>query len=711
MKDLVELTGALRVLDKPPSVVNGTKGALRIEATVSESYVWPNLRDWNSEPTARVCLIEAPGAVGKSAAAAAMAAKLRWPLVDAAKAQVGSYSLSGLIQDALGFNSPYIGEVVGGTAGVIVDALDEAHLKAGTANFLAFLDNIVKLSGEAGSGPCCLVLFSRPDTAVIVREYFQQGKTPLTCATIDFFSSDQAKAYVSSYMKARAKEHPDKDYEVAEKYPIPFQVLLEKRMAEIASTLLAQDVASNDYHWPDVAAFLGYAPVLGVLSELVAVANPHAAAENRVINSADRRARNILLRIIDDLLTREQGKFTKQVSAKLRAELPASEDWSGFDNIYDPHEQGIRLVAKLLKLEVAVPIPASMPTAIRESYERDASQFLADHPFLTGTGPVNAVFADYILAKAAVDSGCAASLRPAPSKSVENAGPFFYQFVYEISKDPDDGLEEGQISEDLLTVLLDSHAQSAAVSKGNLFSFYQHGDDAVLVLTDTFAPGALYLTYSVVDISGALHLPDYVSRGDLVTDAGLVLGERKRRFVLGPSAVLVAKEISIHAETISVNAGNEQGSSVISCDEIVTQGALTIDAPFTDALTVQSDSTLAVFRPYLEPPADRQHYATHGQLMDLRAVLKAFRQQAGNSPSVFEDLLDQRVVKNNAVRRHYLTRLIELGLVTQTNSHYYLDTKKLAGHGFSWGDMVGGSPNAAITEFLQLLGDSPAEDD
>lgn len=705
MNDLAELASSLQALDTPPPAVNDTKGALRIEGSVSDSYIWPNLREWKSEPTARVCLIEAPGAVGKSAAAAAMAATLRWPLVDAAKAQVGSYSLSGLIQDALGFNSPYIGEVVAGTAGVIVDALDEAHLKAGTANFLAFLENIVKLSGEPGAGAPCIVLFSRPDTADIVQEYFKQEFMPLTTATIDFFSQEQAKAYVSSYMKARAIERPDKDYDVAEKYPIPFQVLLDKRMAEIASTLLADGSTEGEYSWPEVSTFLGYAPVLGVLSELVAVRNPHSAAVSRVINSADRRARNILLRIIDDLLEREQDKFTTQVSTKLRAELPASEEWAGFEDIYNPHEQGIRLVAKLLKLEIAVPLPASMPASIRESYERHANQFILDHPFLAGTGAVNAVFSDYILAKAAVDSGCDASLSPAPSKSIGNAGPFFYQFVYEIGKDTGDALEEGQITEGLLTLLLDSHAQSGSLSKNDVFSFYQHGEQAGLILTDTFSTDASYLSFAVTNLSGVLHLPDYISRGVLFTDAGLVLGDRKRRFILGPSAILIAKEIIIQAETISVNAGQENGPSIIACDEISTQGPLTIDTPFVDALAVQSSSTLAALRPYIKSSLNLRSFATQGQFMNLRAILRAFRQQAGSSPSVFDELLEKRVVKNNSVRRHYLTRLEELGLVSHTNAHYYLDTKRLAGHGFSWGDMFGGSPNAAMTAFLQLLGE------
>ena len=114
-------------------------------------YVPPTLSAAVWPAGASVVLVRRLCAVGKSAAAVAIAHELNWPIVLAEKAQVGSYSLSGLIQDAMGFGDTYIADVAAGRAGVVIDSLDEAHFRAGTENFLAFIDNVWKVSRVGGA--------------------------------------------------------------------------------------------------------------------------------------------------------------------------------------------------------------------------------------------------------------------------------------------------------------------------------------------------------------------------------------------------------------------------------------------------------------------------------------------------------------------------------------------------------------------------------
>lgn len=178
VNDLPALTG-----ERPQKKPKGARALSFIDAT-PDGFVWPDLREAQFPEGSRVVLIEAPGALGKSMAASATAATTGWPIVDTSAAQVGSYSLSGLIQDAFGISSTYLASLAEGAAGVVIDALDEAHLKAGTRNFEAFLDDLSRIAEES-PGPTSFVLFSRPDTASLIKLHFDVSGHPLSRATLD----------------------------------------------------------------------------------------------------------------------------------------------------------------------------------------------------------------------------------------------------------------------------------------------------------------------------------------------------------------------------------------------------------------------------------------------------------------------------------------------------------------------------------------------
>ncbi|MBF8193400.1 hypothetical protein ITP53_48565 [Nonomuraea sp. K274] len=652
-------------------------------------------------------LIEAAGAVGKTAAAEALASTLKWPLVNASKAQVGSYSLSGLIQDALGFNSPFIGDVVSGRAGVIIDALDEAHLKAGTANFLAFLENIRKLSGTPGNGLPSIVLLSRADTAILVKESFAEASCPLTTGRIDFFSHQQAQSYIRSYMSQQHTKFPDRHYDAPVRHPQPFAELLDQRLSEIARTLLSNPNARAVNNWEEAKGFLGYAPVLSVLGEFLAVANPYA--ERHALEAPSSHARSILLTIISNLLEREQIKFQNQVRERLRATLPANLDWDNFDEIYGPSEQSVRLVGKVLHLESIVPIPPSMPDAIRENYERDARQFTSDHPFVAGVGAVNVVFSDFIMAKAAVDRTCRLALAPDPRGALGSVGPFFYQFVHEfgrneVSPNAEHAPEVAVITEDLIPIVLDSQSQSARPDDWKRFIFVQQGNEGALLLHDMLTKSERTLDFSVTELSGGLHLPRRLSRGLIVTDSGVILGSRESRFVLGPASMIIADEVVIEAEILSIDPGKEKSlASVISSENISVSGRLSVECPDQRSLIIYSGSSIPAFRPYVRPQGERSFFADYGKLVDLRALMLAFRGGLGESPGVFGELMEKRIIKNNLIRQKYLRRLRELGLVFTKDAHYYLNTSQLAGHGITFSDLYKGEPTEQILAFLKLL--------
>ncbi|WP_460401854.1 hypothetical protein [Actinophytocola sediminis] len=680
--------------------------AINVLPRAPKGYVWPRLTGWEENPDARVVIIEAAGAVGKSAAALALAERLKWPLVDTAKAQVGSYSLTGLIHDAFGFDSPFLAEVSTGAAGIIIDALDEAHLRAGTTNFEAFLDNVRKLAASPqGRRSPNVVLFSRPDTANLIKTYFGEHGTAFMSMTIEFFTYQQTCAYIASYLDVQHELHPGSGrfYDVARRHPEPFGALRDKRIREVASALTSSVVSNPSDRWGELGSFLGYAPVLAVLAEYLAVSNPKKEqGDDRSFRATPAK---VLLEIIENILTREQKKFTDQVVPQLRAKLPADDDWDRFALMYTPEEQGIRLVARNLNIGFAAPVPADVPSSIRSEYDAFADQQIADHPFLADRKAVNVVFADYIRAKATIDVSCRTVLDREPAAEVTSVGPFFYQFVHEFSPKETDGSAE--LSEGFVAKILESYNQAFTVGGTPLSMYFQQDGSAqlfLIVIGSNLRDYRVILDFDIVDLSGFLEIKNELRRTFIRTDSALGLSGERDRFTIGPRVSIHCNELIVDIDGLSVDPIGGVNSIVAGAIEV--RKNLTIDCPRPNSLQIVGRHPVSALIPYFVDSPDVEDYVDAGGYLTLRSLLRRFAQGIGSMPSVFADLLDHRVIKDNSERKRYMSRLCEIGVVEKASNHYYLNTSVLSGYGISFQDIINGSPTESILRFLSVLNDN-----
>lgn len=452
---LDNLVGRLPAVGVAPKVVSDQGKAFEVKPTSITGYVEPTFTEKHWPEGASVLLIEAAGAVGKSSTASALAQRLRWPLVRAEQARVGSYSLSGLVQDALGFMSDYIQKIASGQAGVVVDSLDEAHFKVGTDNFFAFLENVASVAGSSvprdGAGPS-VVIFSRADTAEYIRLFFANEDLPLAELQIDFFDLPSAKRYIGSYLARRRDELKRPEYNVALAWPRPFETLRDERLAQIAKVMHGGGRGTLSARWQEIKDFLGYAPVLTVIAESLAVANP--SAEKGELQSKD--TTNLLEEIIVAILDREHKKFGEHLLAKLRAHTPADVPMDiHSQGLYALPEQQVRLISFTTANPMTVDLPSSLPAAVGVTYREAVNQFLKDHPFLHGNEFTSPVFADFIKAATANDPLAAAALEHSPSKSLKSVGPFFSGFTHSLGK--------ALLSEDLIEHIVSSWNQESEV--------------------------------------------------------------------------------------------------------------------------------------------------------------------------------------------------------------------------------------------------------
>lgn len=705
----VELLQRLPRNDAVPEVV-APQRALTTEALAPTGYVEPTFDEFDWPDDSAVLLIEAAGAVGKSVAAEALAAELKWPLVRAENAHVGSYSLSGLIQDAFGFGSDYIGRIARGDAGVIVDSLDEAHLRSGTQNFLAFLENVRNVSGSANSAASSrprmpsIVVLSRSDTADLIRLYFADQGLPLATTRLAFFDRLGSNRFIECYMKARHDETGSPEYNAPLASPGPFGRLRDERFRQVMQILLRRQNVDLGADWAASSDFLGYAPVLIALAESLAVTNP--AAERSSLALARSNNENDLLNdIAERILERERQKVCTNLSAKLQALIPVSSSAVlDEENLYSPLEQITRLAEMTLGVPIAAPLPATLPTAVRDVYEQAVKGFLADHPFVKGKQFASAVFGDYTKALVVGNVSAKASLEHDPVKSLGEVGPFFLPFYKRFTA----GNSDAAVPESLIGDLLESWNLEAGLRAGAvsyaLVELTADGGHVVFAYLSTpegDAPPATVLR--VGEMTGAFHLRRVRGGVSVITDQGVILGERNEPLLFGHHAFIAASEVSIEAEALSVSRGAESQAVAIAADTLTAHYLTQVDA---------SPSSLKIFVP--DPPPRLMGFKSElrsgnrsvpfSHYTGLKSILTAFRANVHMGLSVSRDFLDRIVSKDEPARQPIIDRLLELGVIVEDANWYRLETKALDSVGFSLSAIKDGQPSAAVLTFLASCG-------
>lgn len=682
------------------AIAGDQREALDVDPLVVPGYVPPTLSVVEWPECATVVLVEAAGAVGKSAAASALARQLRWPLVRAERAQVGSYSLSGLIQDATGFGSPFISEVAAGMAGIVIDSLDEAHFRAGTDNFLAFLDNVWKVSG-ADAPPNArapsVILMSRSDTAELVRLAFLDANVPLAHVELDFFDRDDAAKFIQAYMAQRYAETKRPEYNLPLASPRPYGKLRDSRMKQIASVLLRQPNVDFRARWSEVRDFLGYTPVLIAMAEALAVSNP--AAEADALTAHDQS--NLLRKIIDHISHREQRKFSDHLQPKLEALLPANVEANVVaSTMYRPEEQCARLLAFVNGCEIAAPLAGSVPDAVRPVYEEAVRTFLPDHPFVKARRFASVVFADFVCASACRSVEIRASLPTSLDNLIESVGPFFARFLAD-----DTGSQTMTIEEALVEHVVSSWTQEADLVRSKesdvVITF---GDGEGLISCSRPSHGAhnepAEIQFEIGDVSGAFVVRRPIKRTTIATDQGVILGEAGKHITLGPRAAVVARELVIEAETLRVDTdrGTSMGAA-LAAEQILANTLTKIEAGAGD-LDVFSTEPPARLRPFMRNLTVGTFVIPFQRFLDLRTILTAFRPSTKPGLSVLAAKIDKKIVKENVDRRKILGHLIEVGAVSQNGQWYYLDLASLGSLGFSLQDLKTGEPTKPVLQFL-----------
>lgn len=364
-----------------------------------EGFVEPNLTCLEGNPdTASIIIVAAPGAVGKSSFARQLSNKVSFSLVDLAlTAPLGGNFFKGGLANAFGFDA--LSAAATGRIGLVVDALDEAQLRAGPEGYEAGIKDLASITASASALPS--VLFGRAVAAEDAYLLLASSGYDVCLLQIEFFDEEKSQEYISRKLPIAAARDE--------------RILAAYLAHAEAFTKLAMETRDRLTSVPGGAEtrFSGYAPVLDAIVAFTLdedALNPQARLQTLDVNNQIELIREITASILD----REQKKLTKQFgdqNGEVRASL--------LQRLYTPSEQLGLISARILG--TPTPEVASLgDPKLQASYADMVAQFAPQHPFLAGANnAANLVFSAYVAVWALTDGHFAdhsrSALRKRPS--------------------------------------------------------------------------------------------------------------------------------------------------------------------------------------------------------------------------------------------------------------------------------------------------------
>ncbi|MFC5908449.1 hypothetical protein [Streptacidiphilus monticola] len=641
-------------------------------------------------------IVTAPAAVGKSTAASFLSFHLKAPVLDLSTLQVGDATLEGSLSKALGAGNfaRYLDRMVHGAATLIVDALDEAEVRSGQANFRAFIRGVAD-TASAFTGKPAVVILSRAESSQALVETLEERRIPFAQFEILPFNREQAEHYldgrISDIYSASGREM------IHKKHREPFTKARDALFKIMASALSATD--GEIWEVPAVRDFLGYAPVLDVAAEFLAVDNFATVSRDFSSKAADRGLVHwdMVSQVIDHLLVREQEKFVAQFSKT--PEFIALDDPRLAAALYTPEEQCARLLDYVENMRIPMDLPGHLPAKVREPYETAVSAQLANHPFLRGSGWFNVIFRDYVTARAISSASTSADTGQAIRRRLLSAewkhSPMFGYFTFTLSRAVSEDV--AQCHSELLGALYESF-KSMCDSRDTLRIIVGKSGNrliatfAVLTEIDTGSADSGKFLVSMGPLGFVTHegtigisFPRELSHADIYEVPEVTLGGDGGSFKLGPQVyiscgelLVLAKEVHVHGEAskypVLLNLGSltsehvnlkaEPEQLIVVCDELFYPWSQHQKRVNLDELRSNS----------------REAYWLY---VELRRIVLRFKDAKAGEVALYQPFLDNLVIGENRRARIALDFLQDIGCVTLRNSMYLLNLAEYAKLGIS----------------------------
>ncbi len=615
---------------------------------------------------ARVILVAASGAVGKTTLAREVATRTGAILIDLAKTgTVGeNFLLGGLAHAKL------TDEFEEGRATILIDGLDEARMRVTTESFEDFIKDVAEIS-ERTNRP--VTLFGRTGAVLEAWVHLDDLKITPSVLEIQHHPIDNAKtlAFLVSQelrkKKFRAGDGPD---------PHTTQAADRTAIDLLVDRLDAQTQAEGKL-------FVGYAPVLGALArQVVSYNNP-----SELVARLERDDEPVtLMRIINSILDREQSKLDQ---------IQLSDD-SLREKLYDREEQITRLINRLYDEQLPIDLPEMTPED-QQIYSTAMDTWVAEHPFLDGAGqePSTEVFAGFLSFKALEIAEIAERVRKKIVSRSAKINPFISSFF--LPPDWSEQPEEHEMDSGLANVplvfsslmALVPQAETVWLSIQSESGINDDGGDDVEVEISRWSPGwksPKYLRFAFKK-NEALQFGASLGNVQVIGDnLDVEIGQGQEAIISAPTTIEVSS-IILNADKLTIEpstARHEDGKVAQDYDQTVTLRCDEFQSEVNTRPTLRTRASLSVFWngsavfPWKEfsikPPAEvgEEVYQAFNR---MRKLLLPFKSDRYGELAKYRKFVDhKRRIKG--VGKKVRDQLVEEGLIFTRDHLYVLNSEK-----------------------------------
>ncbi len=656
--DIIHTIGSRRTA---PPLRNGSREDAGIKHSVERPspLVKPSLYLMNSNGEhANVVLIGAPAAVGKSILSQYIASETGAVLWDLSAFRMASNFFTGTITKAYGGGGfAFFEEALSnGTATLILDAADEALVKVGLASYEAALDDLTGFLSKTPNDNPSIIVFARPETVTLTAVKFEEAGVPWQLWGISLFDRESSIDLVHQrWLHAKDASSTEVDFHTYINIVFP---AIERAFAP-----------RYDWSADELRSFLGYAPILDALGNIIGEQNTHGLVSLLDGPDGKRHLWTFFSQIVRKVLEREQSKFQRSTDSTAHEAAI----------VFGPEEQ-LTLLFSEKPLEADLIIPDGVTDERKRSLIESARSQLSEHPFLRDGSALhdfrqpllrfaNLAFRDYVGAWALHRGGSYSTAAVTYFANPDvNPSPFLIRFVLVAEED----WSNTGVRHDSLGCLVDSASTSlgGAVLRGEIYegldgeairATFDEGDVHLGTIHLRLGTGGYSLKLGRICKRISIRLPN----------RSLTFGSgTERDFELGPDVEILATGVTSVVDEIRVPEGNVQidaGSIVSSTRQIVVaRGA---------SLSILSSDARYPWKSYVTGPASPIDARTARRRagMELRGVLSWFLQESMTGRLSYPVGAMKAIRAKDRIPNTMFEYLESEGMLWSKEGIYYLD--------------------------------------
>lgn len=662
--------------------INDDTGSLRIEADSFKNYVQPvfsiisHFGEDHSFDQARIILVSAVGATGKTTLAKELSFQLKCPIVDLGCSEVmGGNSLTGILFKKLAFNDSYafVNDLRKGEATMIIDGLDEGFQRTKTQGYYDFLDDVITLSSQQGKS---FILMGRTNAIELAALHFESKSVPTITYQIEPFTIQQAKEFIDANLK---------DETGIDIFSKPYNEVKRYIIESIGGFFKdRQDVKKNQYE-----RFIGYAPVLLSIAEFLRKNKDNYQRVLAEFQKDQLKGTSLVIGIVEGILRRDKEmKIQPQlIDEKLRGR---SDDFQKIarEKAYCFDEQCARVLYRCLEKPYTYPITGD--ERFDFEYAQGIERWIDEHPFLADKKITNTVFEGYILARLI----CNPLYRAAVDEYIVRSTGMSYMFfsIY----------QELHKSEDYLDLSIASYLYTSLKALDNKVKYYKldfsyDEEDADDLADNTRICNLLFVgnedsglpTYQfdvLINSKSCLQLHNYI--GDVYIDVPINIEISSPRIVLSAPGYINGKNIEIMTDEIVLAGKSTEDLFTIEADsvDLIVEKAypnIIADTEAQNYFTIVCDNSLPHplndYQSSLTQHCAKLNGVQKEYYKKMRRTLIMFRSHSKGEFAKVKSKINNRIASKTDGKR-VVEALLAKGIIYSREKFYIIDKDKMNEH-------------------------------